>query len=42
MMDARQKTKTMKTTTGLIGFVAINAGGTMKLSTPPGNEGERE
>jgi hypothetical protein len=42
MMDARQKTKTMKTTTALIGFVAINVGGTTKLSMPPGNEGERE
>jgi hypothetical protein len=28
----------MKTTTGLTGFVATNAGGTTKLSTHPGNE----
>ena len=30
--------KTMKTTTGLTGFVATNAGGTTRLSTPIGNE----
>jgi hypothetical protein len=32
--------RTMKTTTGLTGFVATNAGGTMRLSTRPGNKGE--
>jgi hypothetical protein len=42
MMDARQKTKTMKTTMGLTGFVAINADGIMRLSIRLGNEGERE
>jgi hypothetical protein len=28
----------MRTTTGLIGFVATNVGGTTRLSTPLGNE----
>jgi hypothetical protein len=42
MMGARQRMKTMKTTTGLTGFVATNAGGTTRLSTPTGNKGERE
>ena len=40
MMDARQRMRTMKQATELTGFVAINVGGTMKLSTHPGNEGE--
>jgi hypothetical protein len=42
MTGARQRMKTMKTTTGLTGFVAINADGIMRLSIRLGNEGERE
>jgi hypothetical protein len=34
--------RTMKTTTVPTGFVAINAGGTMRLSTRLGNERGRE
>jgi hypothetical protein len=41
MTDARRRTKITKTTTGLTGFVAINAGGTTRLSIRPGNEGEK-
>jgi hypothetical protein len=38
MTGARQRTRIMRTTTGLIGFVATNVGGTTRLSTPLGNE----
>ncbi len=34
--------RTMKTTMGLTGSVATNAGGTMRLSTRLGNERGRE
>ena len=40
MTDARQRTRTTKTTTELTGFVATNADGTTRLSIRPGNEGE--
>ena len=38
MTGARQRTRIMRTPTGLIGFVATNVGGTTRLSTPLGNE----
>lgn len=40
MTGAKQKMRTTKTTTELTGSVATNAGGTTRLSMPPGNEGE--
>jgi hypothetical protein len=40
MMDAKQRMRTMKTTTELTGSGAINVGGITKLSMPIGNNGE--
>jgi hypothetical protein len=40
MMGARQKMRTTKTIMGPIGSGVINAGGTTKLSTLIGNNGE--
>ena len=39
-MDARQRMRTMKQATELTGSGAINVGGTMKLSTLIGNNGQ--
>jgi hypothetical protein len=40
MMGARQRMRITKTTTELTGFGVINVGGTTKLSTLIGNNGE--